>query len=111
MKRVALILLTLALLASPGLQESKLFAQSTAFTYQGRLTEGTNAANGRYDLRFTLYDASIGAIQIGPVVTNSTVGVTNGQFSAVLDFGDVFTGAVLWLEVGVRTNGGTSFTT
>ena len=30
------------------------FAQGTAFTYQGRLNDGGNPANGIYDLRFTV---------------------------------------------------------
>jgi hypothetical protein len=29
----------------------------TAFTYQGKLTEGGNVATGSYDLKFSLYDA------------------------------------------------------
>ena len=48
----------------------------------------------------------------GPI-TNSPVGVTNGLFTVTLDFGDgVFTGDARWLDIGVRTNGGTGdFTT
>jgi len=30
------------------------FAQTTAFTYQGRLNDGANPASGNYDLRFTI---------------------------------------------------------
>ena len=36
---------------------SAALAQGTAFTYQGRLNDGGNPANGSYDLRFALYDA------------------------------------------------------
>jgi hypothetical protein len=32
-------------------------AQTTSFTYQGRLTDGGTAANGNYDLQFTLFDS------------------------------------------------------
>ena len=32
------------------------FAQGTAFTYQGRLNDAANPANGVYDLRFAIYD-------------------------------------------------------
>jgi hypothetical protein len=31
-------------------------AQTTAFTYQGKLTDAGNPANGNYDLQFKLFD-------------------------------------------------------
>jgi BclA-like protein len=47
----------------------------------------------------------------GPV-TNNAVAVTNGLFTVLIDFGPgVFNGATNWLEIGVETNGGGSFTT
>src|SRR5205823_840441 len=36
------------------------FAQGSTFTYQGRLNDGANPANGHYDLIFALYDAASG---------------------------------------------------
>jgi len=33
------------------------FAQTTAFTYQGRLTDAGTPPTGNYDFQFTLYDA------------------------------------------------------
>jgi hypothetical protein len=70
----------------------------TAFTYQGRLQDGTNAATGLYDLSFALYDAASGGNQLGPGLTNTAVGVTNGVFSVLLDFGaNVFDGNARWL--------------
>ena len=84
---------------------------STAFTYHGRLNDGTNPATGSYDLRFAVQDAASGGIIVGKAVTNSAVGVTNGLFNAVLDFGPgVFEGSARWLEVAVRTNGTGAFT-
>ena len=87
------------------------FAQGTGFTYQGRLTSGTNAATGIYDLTFALFSVSSGAGQLGVTQTNSTTGVTNGIFTVTLDFGANFPGADRWLEIGVRTNGNGAFTT
>ena len=82
-------------------------AQGTAFTYQGRLSDGVSPAQGIYDLRFAIYDSSGGGVQQGPTLTNSPTGVTNGLFTATLDFGaGIFPGADRWLEIGVRTNGG-----
>lgn len=85
-------------------------AQSTAFTYQGQLTEAGSPANGSYDLTFSVWnDASSGA-QIGAGLTNSPTTVSNGVVTATLDFGSsVFNGTDRWLEMGVRTNGGGAF--
>jgi len=78
----------------------------TAFSYQGRLQDGTNAANGLYDLRFAVYDAASAGNQVGPALTNNAVGVTNGLFTVLLDFGpNVFGGQARWLESAVRANG------
>src|SRR5213593_633996 len=75
-------LLTLLLSASNAAQ-----AQGTAFTYQGRLSDGGNPANGSYDFRFALYTADTGGSQTGPTLTNSPVAANNGLFTATLDFG------------------------
>jgi len=89
----------------------------TAFTYQGRLTVGGNpSTNGIYDFEFRVFDTNtVGAGNSygspNPNVLNA-VGVTNGMFTAPLDFGaGVFGGLSLWLEVSVRTNGSGAFTT
>ncbi len=84
-------------------------AQGTAFTYQGRLNDGANPANGTYNLRFILYTADVGGSQTGPILTNTVV-PTNGLFTVTLDFGAVFNGASYWLDLAVRTNGAGSFT-
>jgi hypothetical protein len=81
-------------------------AQGTAFTYQGRLSDGVNPASGNYDLRFTVYDSSTGGIVAGGPLTNAPSSVSNGLFTVTLEFGPgVFTGSARWLEIGVRTNG------
>ncbi len=81
-------------------------AQGTAFTYQGRLTDGTNPANGTFSLRFALYEVLDGGNGVGPPLTNNAVAVAGGLFTVPLDFGGgVFIGPARWLEIGVRTNG------
>ena len=92
-----------ALLSTLNPQLSTLCAQGTAFTYQGRLTDGGNPANGSYDLRFILYTADVGGSQRGPILTNTATAVNNGLFTVQLDFGAQFTGADRWLKLGVRT--------
>ncbi len=78
-------------------------AQAPAFSYQGRLTDGGQPANGAFDLRFILFDALIGGAQQGPIVTLEDVIVTNGGFTVTLDFGAAaFPGAARFLEISVR---------
>jgi hypothetical protein len=77
-------------------------ANGTTFTYQGRLTDGGAAANGAYDLRFILYNAAVGGAQVGPIVTQNDLAVSGGLFNATLDFGAIFNGTALYLEIAVR---------
>jgi len=85
-------------------------AQGTAFTYQGRFSDGGGTASGNYDLTFTLFGVSSGGNAIAGPLTNASVGVANGLFTVTLDFGNPFPGADRWLEIGVRTNGSSAFT-
>src|ERR1039457_4495024 len=101
--------LLIALALSASLQQAE--AQGTAFTYQGRLNSSGSPVNGSYDLTFALFSVSSGAGQVGNTVTNTATLVSNGLFMATLDFGANFPGAARWLEIAVRTNGGTSFAT
>ena len=89
---------------------STAFAQTTAFTYQGRLNTGTNAANGSYDMAFAVYDANVNGNKIAGPITNSAVAVTNGLFTVMLDFGPgVFTGTNYWVEMTVSPAGAGTF--
>lgn len=87
-------------------------AQGTAFSYQGVLNDGGSHANGNYDLAFSIFDASSAGNQLGDLLTNSPTIVSNGLFTATLNFGNQFSGADVWLEIAVRTNGSiTPYTT
>jgi hypothetical protein len=93
-------------------QAARAPAQTTAFTYQGQLTEAGTGANGNYDLQCALFDIAAGGTQIGATQTVPTVPVSNGLFTVQLDFGvNAFPGANRFLEIGVRPVGGGSFTT
>jgi N-acetylneuraminic acid mutarotase len=84
-------------------------AQGTAFTFQGRLTDGGTPANGNYAFQFALRDALTAGNAVGSAVVLNPVGVTNGLFTVLLDFGaGAFNGAPRWLEIGARTNGSVS---
>ena len=104
--RSATALLALATLLY---QPTTCHAQGTAFTYQGRLNDGGTPANGSYDLRFALFDAASAGTQQGATLTTTATAVSNGLFTVTLDFGNQFPGADRWLEIGVRTNSGSSF--
>src|SRR5260370_1090882 len=91
-------------------------AQTTSFTYQGRLTDSGTPANTNYDLQFTVWDALSGGTQQpqpSPVtVARSAVAVANGIFTVQLDFGaNAFPGADRFLEISARLTGTGSFTT
>jgi hypothetical protein len=89
-----------------------LAAVGTAFTYQGRLVDSSNPANGTFDFRFILYDTEVGGAQVGPTLTKDDLVVTDGLFTVLLDFGDVFGASALWLEIAVRPGSSTgSYTT
>lgn len=87
------------------------FAQGTAFTYQGHLDDNGAPAQGCYDLQFALYATNLNGYAVaGPITNNATI-VSNGLFTATLDFGPgYFAGTQFWLDVAVRTNGGNAFT-
>src|SRR5438094_10484227 len=90
---------------------STAFAQTTSFTYQGRLTDGGTAANGNYDLQFALWDSASGGTQIGSTQAINTVAVSNGVVIVSLDFGaSSFSGADRFLEISPRPSGAGSFT-
>ena len=90
---------------------SAIWAQGNAFSFQGRLNDGTNPANGAYDLEFRLYPAITGGTPIGgTVVPRPNTALVNGVFSVMLDFGStVFTSQdSTFIEISVRPNGSTN---
>jgi hypothetical protein len=105
---VALLLLALLVMCP-----LRMLAQGTAFSYQGKLTDGGNPAAGTYDFQVAIYDAVSGGNVVGSVLTMEDVAVTGGLFTLYPDFGgSVFTGPARWLEVAVRAGNSTGgFTT
>jgi hypothetical protein len=76
----------------------------TAFTYQGKLNDQDDPAEGEYDFQFKLFDAQGGGNQLGATLTltGEDTPVTQGYFTRRLDFGDAFYGEPRWLEIAVR---------
>lgn len=84
-------------------------SQTTAFSYQGRLTESGSPVTGTRFFRFTLYDENGAAIPGAAVEQNLTV--TNGVFNTSLDFGaGAFPGANRSLQIEVKINAGDAYT-
>src|SRR5580765_3227665 len=85
-------------------------AQTTEFTYQGSLKDGTNVANGNYDFEFRLYTAGTDATMLS-TVQRLNVAVSNSIFAVKLDFGASFDGTPRWIEIAVKPAGGGAFMT
>ena len=96
---VVLAVLLMSSSASAGALNATL---GSGFTYQGRLTDGGTAANGTYDFQFSLYNALSSGAQVGSTVSLGDVTVTAGLFTVQLDFGNVFNGTALYLQIAVR---------
>ena len=87
------------------------FGQTSSFNYQGKLTETGTAATGTYQFQFKLYDSAAGGAQIGATLSDVPVNVTDGTFSANLDFGAAaFSGADRYLDISVRKTAGDPYT-
>ena len=79
-------------------------AQTSAFTYQGRLNDSGTSPNATYEMEFKLFDGA--GAQVGSTITNNSVTVENGVFTVQLNFGaSAFNGADRLLEIGLRTAG------
>lgn len=75
----------------------------SGFGYQGVLRQGTEPANGIYEIKFRLYDAVTNGSLVSPELVETAVPVSNGVFGVTLDFGDrAFTGQARWIELAVR---------
>jgi hypothetical protein len=105
--RFTRILLTLAFAV---LMTGAAFGQGSAFSFQGRLNDGANPANGRYDLQFRLYNALAGGTQIGAEVSRPNTILINGVFSTTLDFGAAAFNNPnnVFIEIAVKPNGSPS---
>ncbi|MHC4648461.1 MAG: hypothetical protein ACYTBJ_23630, partial [Planctomycetota bacterium] len=77
----------------------------TAFTYQGRLMDSNEAADGVYEFEFKLFDSVIDGNQVNGTVSFREVEVIDGYFTVELDFGSSgFYGDARWLEITVRVS-------
>lgn len=85
-------------------------AIGTGFVYQGQIKQGGAPANGSYEFQFSLWNDAAAGSQVGSSQT-ATLTVADGIFTTQLDFGSVFDGSALWLQIQVRPAGSTTYTT
>ena len=89
------------------------YAQTSTFTYQGRMNDGASPANGTYNMQFSLWDAVAGGAQLGSTITNTSVSVVNGVFTVQLDYtaSPFAAGADRWIQIAVKKPADASYTT
>lgn len=104
-----IVIAMVALLMSTGLVWAA--PVGTGFTYQGELVKSGSPYTGNADGIFRLYNAASGGAQVGSTLTITAIPVSAGLFNVELDFGSVFTGTALWLELQVRTPPDGGYTT
>jgi hypothetical protein len=84
----------------------------TAFTYQGRLADGTTPIETAVDLRFNLYDAETSGTQVGSSLEFLNAAYDGGIVQLDLDFGaGAFNGDPRWLEIKLANPAGNAYTT
>src|SRR5512135_134227 len=87
---LSIVALVILLTGTPGqAQQGVPLAPSdigTRFTYQGHLVKNGQVVTSSCAMRFSLYDADAGGLQVGNTIT-PTVAITAGLFTIGLDFG------------------------
>lgn len=99
------------LAASAGLATAQPLTET--FTYQGRLSDNAELADGFYDFQFRLFEDAAATTMIGNVITRSNVEVVDGLFTVTVNFGGsglLFDGDRRWLQVSVRPAGVGTYT-
>ncbi len=80
----------------------------SSFTYQGRLTDAGQSADGLYDLQVCLFDSPTSPVAIACPPDFDDVPVEDGVFTLALDFGSTpFIGQQRYIELRVRPGGST----
>ena len=81
-------------------------ADATEFAYRGRLSDGDQAAQGRYDLQVKVYSSENGGALLAQPITLPNVMVTDGRFAVPIAFDDTLAAnGERWLELAVREAG------
>src|SRR5215203_4050908 len=81
-----------------------IFAQTTEFTYQGKLVDNSIPANANYDFEFRLFSIEAGGAAL-VTIQRQGIAVSNGVFNVSIDFGANFPGANRYLEIALKPAG------
>jgi len=101
-----LFIVTVASVATALLMTTAYAVVSTAFTYQGQLTDDGVPYDGRAQATFSLWDAPTAGREVAPAIRTELY-VFSGLFETVLDFGpEPFSGEPRWLEIAVDVGDG-----
>lgn len=77
---------------------------STAFNYQGILSNSGAPFSGDADVRFELFDDAVSGVQVGSSLLLLGETLSDGRVTTDLDFGPgSFTGDARWLQISIRT--------
>lgn len=112
-RKLPSLLLLILLLAGLPRSEAAVAAQlASSFTYQGRLSDAGQPADGNYDFQFALYLSASGGTAVD-TLNFDDLDVDGGLVNATLDFTELpFDGQALWVEVRVRAgNASGAYTT
>ena len=109
MRKKSIVLRSMLAIAILCIGAISTFAQTSAFSYQGRLSELGAPVTGTRYFRFTLFDEN--GVPVPGTLTQQTLMVTAGVFNTSLDFGPAgFPGPNRSLEVAVKVNPGDPYT-
>jgi hypothetical protein len=100
LQNISIGLLLVFLTAGAGL------AQTSAITYQGKLTDNGSPATGNYEMRFRLFDQAADGFEIGTPKIIPNIAAAGGTFTVKIEVGDwTFDQNDRYLEIAVRPQG------
>jgi len=104
------VLVNAGIATARGVQSAPAALLGTSFSYQGYLQDADGPVDDTCDFRLSLWDDLSAGSQVGSTLELTGETVSDGLFTIDLDFGAIFDGTALWLQVGVKCSGDPDFT-
>ncbi|MEL6150305.1 MAG: tail fiber domain-containing protein [Chloroflexota bacterium] len=106
LRRLSVYMIFIVLLLTVSAASAQTFTNAGTFTYQGYLERNNTGLTGSCNFTFAVFDAVSGGNQIGNMQNANNVAVTNGVFSANLNFGAAaFANGDRYLQISVQCAG------